>query len=347
MLTSRNISIIGAGAWGTSLAIHTARLGLPVRLWARRPEMAATLSQARVNEAFLPGFPLPPGVSLHNDPVEAVAEAAIIIWVVPSHGLREVARRFRSYLPPGVFQISATKGIEDDTFATMTEILREETQREASSIGVLSGPSFAREVAAGLPTAVTLAFLDLKVARLAQALLSAPVFRVYSSQDVKGVELGGAMKNVYAIAAGICDGLNLGLNARAAFLTRALAEMTRLAVAVGANPLTISGLSGLGDLLLTATGDLSRNRRVGLRLGAGEPLSSILANQREVAEGVNNSRAVWGLAQKLGLSLPTIRETFRVLHEGKDPRQGLVDLLTRRLKDELPSSLRPGGKPDD
>jgi glycerol-3-phosphate dehydrogenase (NAD(P)+) len=191
---------------------------------------------------------------------------------------------------------------------------------------------------------VTLAFAEREVARSVQTLLSAPVFRIYTSPDVKGVELGGAMKNVYAIAAGICDGLNLGLNARAAFLTRALAEMSRLAVALGANPLTISGLSGLGDLMLTATGDLSRNRRVGLRLGAGESLDSILANRREVAEGVRNARAIWGLAQSKGLTLPTVRETYRVLHEGKNPRQGLVDLLTRRLKEELPADLSPPEK---
>jgi glycerol-3-phosphate dehydrogenase (NAD(P)+) len=231
--------------------------------------------------------------------------------------------------------------VEDDTFATMTEVLAAETNDLNPILGALSGPSFAQEVAAGLPTAVTLALTDPKAARAIQTLLSAPVFRIYTSQDIKGVELGGAMKNVYAIAAGICDGLSLGLNARAAFLTRALAEMTRLAVATGANPLTISGLSGLGDLLLTATGDLSRNRRVGLRLGAGETLEAILANQREVAEGVKNARAIWGLAQSLGLNLATIRETFRVLHEGKDPRQALVDLLTRRLKEELPPDLRP------
>jgi glycerol-3-phosphate dehydrogenase (NAD(P)+) len=265
----------------------------------------------------------------------------LVLWVVPSHVLRGVARQFRPHLTKEAVNVSAAKGVEDDTFATMTEILAEEFQGLNQSIGALSGPSFALEVAEGLPTAVTLAFPDPKVAREVQTLLSAPVFRIYTSTDVKGVELGGAMKNVYAIAAGICDGLRLGLNARAAFLTRALAEMSRLAAAVGANPMTISGLSGLGDLLLTATGDLSRNRRVGLRLGAGESLEAILANQREVAEGVRNARAIWGLAQSKGLILPTVRETFRVLHEGKSPRRGLVDLLTRRLKEELSPDLFP------
>jgi glycerol-3-phosphate dehydrogenase (NAD(P)+) len=338
-LDSRAIAIIGAGAWGTALAIHAARLGLSVRLWARRPELAAALKPGLENESFLPGFPLPPGIEATSDPEKAVLDASLILWVAPSHGLRAVARLFRPYLPKNAVMISCAKGVEDDTYATMTEILAEETSGLEPVLGVLSGPSFAKEVAAGLPTAVTLAFSKIGSAREAQKLLSAPVFRIYTSSDVLGVELGGAMKNVYAIAAGVCDGLKLGLNARAAFLTRALAEMTRLAAAVGANPLTISGLSGLGDLLLTATGDLSRNRRVGLRLGAGEKLDDILANQREVAEGVRNARAIWGLAQSRDLILPTVRETYRVLHEGKDPRQGLVDLLTRRLKEELPPDL--------
>ncbi|MDR1578069.1 MAG: NAD(P)-dependent glycerol-3-phosphate dehydrogenase [Deltaproteobacteria bacterium] len=339
MLINRNISIIGTGAWGTALAIHAARLGLSVRLWARRSELADRIRETRVNDDFLPCFSLPANVSIHSDPAAAVDGAGLILWVVPSHGLRDVARRFKPYLTPGVVLMSATKGVEDDTYASMTDILAAETAGLSLAIGAMSGPSFAREVAQGLPTAVTVAFRRPEVAQAIQTLLSAPVFRIYTSQDVIGVELGGAMKNVYAIAAGVCDGLCLGLNARAAFLTRALAEMTRLGVALGANPLTISGLSGLGDLLLTATGDLSRNRRVGLRLGTGETLEAILTNQRAVAEGVNNARAVWGLAQSKGLSLPTIREIYKVLHEGKDPRQGLVDLLTRRLKDELSPDL--------
>jgi glycerol-3-phosphate dehydrogenase (NAD(P)+) len=323
------------------LAIHTARQGFSVRLWARRPELAETLNLERENESFLPGLTLPPSIVATCDHEEAVKEARLVIWVVPSHVLRSVVRGFRPYLTSKTILVSAAKGIEDDSFATMTEILTEETLGLTMPVGALSGPSFAREVAEGLPTAVTVAFEDLQVAAQVQTWLSAPVFRIYTSGDVKGVELGGAMKNVYAIAAGICDGLCLGLNARAAFLTRALAEMTRLAVSVGANPLTISGLSGLGDLLLTATGDLSRNRRVGLRLGSGENLTDILAGQREVAEGVKNTKSLWGLVQANGLNLPTIREIYRVLYEGKAPRQGLVDLLTRRLKPELAPDLKP------
>jgi glycerol-3-phosphate dehydrogenase (NAD(P)+) len=202
-------------------------------------------------------------------------------------------------------------------------------------IGVLSGPSFAREVAQGLPTAVTLAIKNLTFAQKIQSLLSSPGFRIYTTDDVLGVELGGALKNVYAIGAGICDGLCLGFNARASFLTRALAEMSRLAVALGANPMTLSGLSGMGDLILTATGDLSRNRRVGLRLGAGENLSDIISGSHEVAEGVKNTRTVFGLGQKFKVKLPMATEVYNVLYENKNPRQGMVDLLTRRLKKEI------------
>ncbi|MDR1606804.1 MAG: NAD(P)-dependent glycerol-3-phosphate dehydrogenase [Deltaproteobacteria bacterium] len=340
MLISRDIAIIGSGAWGTALAIHAARLGWSARLWARRPELAEKIQNTRENEAFLPGFSLPPEVTVISDPAQAVTGAGLVIWVVPSHGLRDVARLFRPFLNPKTILMSATKGIEDNTYSSMTQILAQECAQD-TPIGAMSGPSFAREVAQGLPTAVTVAFRDAAVAKTIQSLLSAPVYRIYTSQDVTGVELGGAMKNVYAIAAGVCDGLSLGYNARAAFLTRSLAEMTRLAAAMGANPLTLSGLSGLGDLMLTATGDLSRNRKVGLRLGAGESLADILANQRAVAEGVNNARSIWGLAQAKNLILPTAREIYRVLHEGKDPRQGLVDLLTRRLKDELAPDLIP------
>jgi glycerol-3-phosphate dehydrogenase (NAD(P)+) len=329
------------------LAIHTARQGFVTRLWVRRPLLAEAINREKENESFLPGVTFPPGITATSDPEAAVTGATIIVWVVPSHVLREVVKRFRPYLSEGTIFLSAAKGIEEDSFATMTEILAEETKGLNVPIGALSGPSFAREVAAGLPTAVTVAFGNLEVAAQVQTWFSAPIFRIYTSEDVKGVELGGAMKNVYAIAAGICDGLCLGLNARAAFLTRAVAEMTRLAAAVGANPLTISGLSGLGDLLLTATGDLSRNRRVGLRLGAGESLADILAGQREVAEGVKNTKSMWGLVQAHGLNLPTIREIYRVLYEGKSARQGLVDLLTRRLKPELAADLRPPETRDD
>jgi glycerol-3-phosphate dehydrogenase (NAD(P)+) len=262
--------------------------------------------------------------------------ARLVIWAVPSHGMRAVAGRILPLAEEGSVHLSAAKGLEDVSFLTMTRVLESLAPEGLScAFGALSGPSFAGEVALGLPTALTLGMADPAVAEAVQCLLSAPTFRIYTTRDTLGCELGGALKNVYAIAAGVCDGLRLGLNARAAFLTRALSEMTRLAKVMGANPLTLMGLSGMGDLILTATGELSRNRRVGLRLGAGESLDEILAGRRDVAEGVKNAKSFWGLGQSLGVSMPVCREVYRVLYEGKPLRQGMVDLLTRRLKEEV------------
>ncbi|MDR2339379.1 MAG: NAD(P)-dependent glycerol-3-phosphate dehydrogenase [Deltaproteobacteria bacterium] len=332
----RKVAVVGAGAWGTTLALHASRQGLRPVIWARRDSVAREINETCGNPSFLPGVTLPRGVKATSDPVEAMSGAALVLWVVPSHGLREVARHLLPHLSPGAVQISASQGIENDSFLTMTRILAQESPKGLpTAIGALSGPSFASEVAQGLPTALTLGMEDSRLAKEVQALLSAPTFRIYTTQDTLGVELGGALKNVYAIAAGICDGLCLGLNARAAFLTRALAEMTRLARVMGAEPLTLSGLSGMGDLILTATGGLSRNRQVGLRLGQGESLGLILAGRRDVAEGVLNTKSVWGMAQHLGVKMPTCREVYRVLYEGKPLRQGMVDLLTRRLKEEI------------
>jgi glycerol-3-phosphate dehydrogenase (NAD(P)+) len=258
--------------------------------------------------------------------------------VVPSHAFRSVARLVIGHVPVGAVHVSASKGIEDESFCTMTDVLSSEARWPVIA-GALSGPSFAKEVARGLPTAVTLACGDFAAGQWVQSLISTPVFRLYTSSDLVGVQLGGALKNVYAIAAGICDGLELGLNARAALVTRAIMEMTSLAVVLGANPLTLSGLSGTGDLFLTATGELSRNRQVGLRIGAGEDLASILAGRREVAEGVKNAKSLHGLAQARGIAMPTAREVYRVIYEGKPPKRGMVDLLTRRLKSELPAEV--------
>ncbi|MDR2725668.1 MAG: NAD(P)H-dependent glycerol-3-phosphate dehydrogenase, partial [Candidatus Adiutrix sp.] len=229
----------------------------------------------------------------------------------------------------------------DETSATMVQILEDELQLNSGlELGAMSGPSFAREVALGLPTAVTLAMRSRPLARAVQVHLSAPTFRIYTSLDLVGVELGGALKNVYASAAGLGDGFGLGSNARAAMLPRALGEMTRMAVALGANPMTLAGLSGMGDLILTATGELSRNHQVGFRLGAGEKLADILAGRRDVVEGIRNARSVHGLAQRYQVEMPMAREIYRVLYEGKEPRQCLADLLSRPLKDEL-DSLTP------
>ena len=330
------LAVIGAGAWGTALAAHAARLGLTVTLWAHEPEVAENINRNRVNPDFLPGVRLPDGLAAVVDLAQSLAGQRLALMVTPSHVMRETAARLAPHLPPGILVVSASKGIEDETSATMLQVLEEELGHcPGLELGALSGPSFAREVAEGLPTAVTLALRSRPLARAVQSLLSAPAFRIYTSLDLVGVELGGALKNVYAIATGICDGLNLGLNARAAMLPRALGEMTRLAVALGANPMTLSGLSGMGDLILTATGELSRNRRVGFRLGRGEKLADILAGRRDVAEGIRSSKSVQGLARRHQVDMPMAREVYLVLHEGKEPRQGLADLLTRPLKDEL------------
>jgi glycerol-3-phosphate dehydrogenase (NAD(P)+) len=330
------LAIIGAGAWGTALAAHATRLNLAVSLWAHEPEVAEQINREGVNQAFLPDVKLPEGILASTDLGQVLDGQKLALMVVPSHLMREVAGRAASALAPDTLVISASKGIEDETSATMVQILEEEFQLYSGlELGALSGPSFAREVALGLPTAVTLAMRSRSLAQAVQGFLSAPTFRIYTSLDLIGVELGGALKNVYAIATGICDGFDLGLNARAAMLPRALGEMTRMAVALGANPMTLAGLSGLGDLILTATGALSRNHQVGVRLGRGEKLADILAGRLDVAEGIRNARSVHGLALRYKVEMPMAREVYRVLYEGKSPRQGLTDLLSRPLKDEL------------
>ena len=330
------VAVIGAGAWGTALASHAARLNLEVSLWTHEPEVAEQINRERINQAFLPDMQLPCGLAASTDLGRVLEGQKLALMVAPSHLMREMAARMAPVLAPDTLVISASKGIEDETSCTMVQILEEELQQYSSlELGALSGPSFAREVALGLPTAVTLAMRSRPLAQAVQTLLSAPTFRIYTSLDLMGVELGGALKNVYAIAAGICEGLGLGLNARAAMLPRALREMTRMAVALGANPMTLAGLSGMGDLILTATGELSRNRQVGLRLGRGEKLADILAGRRDVVEGIQNARSVHSLAQRYKVEMPMAREVYRVLYENKEPRQGLTDLLSRPLKAEL------------
>ncbi len=328
------VAVIGAGSWGTALAVHAARQGLAVKLWARSPEVAEQINGGE-NPAFLPGVPLPQGIVASSDMAEVLKGRRIIIMVVPSHVMRTIAAQMAPLLAADSVVISASKGIEDETSATMVQILEEELPHQGLELGALSGPSFALEVAQGLPTAVTLAMRSQPWAKALQSLLSAPTFRIYTTLDLMGVELGGALKNIYAIATGICDGFSLGLNARAAMLPRALSEMSRMAMAVGANPMTLMGLSGMGDLILTATGNLSRNRNVGLRLGKGESLEDIMGASREVAEGIRNARSVYNMAQEYQVDMPMAREVYRVLYENKNPQRAMVDLLTRRLKDEL------------
>ncbi|MDR3203418.1 MAG: NAD(P)-dependent glycerol-3-phosphate dehydrogenase [Deltaproteobacteria bacterium] len=343
--SSPNVAVVGAGAWGIALALVAARQGLKVSLWARNELKAKEMQEQRDNPTLIPVAKLPPSLSISSIPAQVVSAANLIIWAIPSHAFRSAVKNILPLAPLEAVHVTASKGIEDDTFATMTSVLISEAAGPIK-VGAISGPSFALEVVEGLPTAVTLASNHREAGLWVQSLLSAPGFRIYTSSDLIGVELGGALKNVYAIAAGISDGLGLGLNARAALITRALNEMIRLSKAAGANPTTLSGLSGAGDLILTCTGNLSRNRQVGLRIGAGEKLEAILSSSKGVAEGVKNAKSVWGLANSLKQSLPMAREVYRVLYEDKSPRQGLVDLLTRRLKEEMPEELKGGQSSD-
>jgi glycerol-3-phosphate dehydrogenase (NAD(P)+) len=323
------VSVVGGGAWGTALASHCARAGLPVRVWAREPEVAAAINERRENPAFLPGVQLPQMEAV-ADLGEAVSGAEMVLMVVPSEHGRRIYREMRPLLLAGAIVVSATKGLERDTLHRMSEVATEEVP--AHPLAVLSGPSFALEVARALPTAVVVASDDHAVAETIQQALSTGTFRVYSSEDVIGVELAGSLKNVIAIAAGIVDGLGYGHNTLAGLITRGLAEMSRLAEALGGRPETRAGLAGLGDLVLTCTGELSRNRRVGQGLGRG--LSLAEASTGLVAEGVRTTLAACALAEREAVEMPIARQMKAVLYEDKAPREALEELMLRTLKRE-------------
>jgi len=329
------VTVLGAGSWGTALAVHLARIGHDVRLWARDAGFAATLSEARENSVYLPGVPFPPSVTPSGDLAEACAGSEMLVFVCPSSGVRPLAESLRTVLHHQPIVVSAAKGVEQGTHFTMSAVLEDVLgQSRRARVAVLSGPSFAREVGQGVPTAVTAAARDLAIAEAVQRVFAGQTFRVYTSTDVVGVEIGGAVKNVIALAAGVSDGLGFGHNSRAALITRGLAEITRLAVQMGADRQTLAGLSGLGDLVLTCTGDLSRNRTVGLRLGRGERLRDIVASMKEVAEGVHNTRSVRALAQRVGVEMPITDQMHLLLYEDKPPLQAVIDLMTRGLKRE-------------
>ncbi len=324
------ISVVGGGAWGTALASHCVRAGLAVRIWIREPELATAVNERHENTAFLPGVALPEGLRATSRLEEAVADAETILVVVPSEFCREIYRQLGALAPRGAILVSATKGLEIGTLLRMSEVAGAEAP--GHPVAVLSGPSFAAEVAAALPTAVVVASQQRGIAEAVQRPLATRSFRVYSSDDVVGVELGGALKNVIAIAAGIVDGLGYGHNTVAALITRGLVEITRLAVAEGARPDTLAGLAGLGDLVLTCTGALSRNRTVGARLGRGLPLSEAAAGLHP--EGVRTTLAACALAERRGIEMPIARQMKAVLHEGKSPRLAADELMLRSLKRE-------------
>ncbi len=327
------IAVIGGGSWGTTLADLLARKGHVVVLWAREAEVVKEICERRENGLFLPGTRLSENLTAETSLDKALEGADLVLSVVPSHGVRAVFEGIRGAVPPGATLVSASKGIEEGSLLTPAAIIRD-VLGGGREVAVLSGPSFAAEVARGLPTAVSLAARKAETARFVQALFSTPSFRVYTSTDVIGVELGGALKNVMAIAAGISDGLGLGYNARAALITRGLAEMSRLGVALGARERTFSGLSGLGDLVLTCTGPLSRNYTVGLDLGRGRALEEIISAKKTVAEGVRTSRAVLALAGRAGVDMPIARAVVSVVEGRQRPSDVVSSLMGRELREE-------------
>ena len=337
-MNSKNekIAVIGAGSWGTALAKVLSDKGHYVGLWGHNRDHLKAIEEDRANNKYLPGYLLADTLTASPDLAQVVKGKKYIIMVVPSHVTRQVFQELLPYLQDDAVLISATKGIENESLLTITQVLDEELAKVSKkcSVGVLSGPSFAKEVAERIPTAITVASRDPAIGRAVQELFFTDRFRVYTASDMIGLELGGALKNPIAIAAGICDGAGLGTNTRAALITRGLAEITRLGVEMGASPLTFAGLGGLGDLVLTCTGDLSRNRTVGFKLGQGMKLAEILAEMAMVAEGVKTTKSSWGLAQKYGVDMPILEQSYLVLYEDKPCDLAVQDLLNREQKDE-------------
>jgi len=331
------IAILGCGAWGTAIALSLHRRGgHTITLWAHTPELAREIVAANENTQFLPGFALPPGIAVTGDGA-AITEAEIVVSVIPSEFLRQTLARVRPHLRNSQFVVSATKGLEDETLYRMTEVISSvlEPAGLLLSIGALSGPSFAQEVALGQPTAITVAFSDPQVASFIRQEFSSESLRLYTSTDVIGVELGGALKNVIAIAAGVAVGMGLGHNSIAALTTRGIVEITRLAVACGARRETLAGLSGIGDLVLTCTGSLSRNRSVGMALGEGRKLSEALAALGgKVAEGVHTTHVALGLAREYSIEMPIAEQMELIFNKGKDPHEAIRDLMLRPGRDE-------------
>ena len=338
------VGVIGAGAWGTALARLLAEKGLSVKVWAFEREVVEAIQNKQENSWYLKGVHLPASLRATGSLEEACEHADFLVFAVPSHAARSVLEQLAPLLRENeVPLISATKGIEESSLKVMTQVMRDTLPPGAHRLlTVVSGPSFAAEVCKEVPTAVTLAGEDAGTVQRLQKALMTPAFRIYSASDVLGVQLGGALKNVMALAAGVVDGLGLGHNTRAAMITRGLAEMVRLGVAMGADPRTFYGLSGVGDLVLTCTGALSRNHTVGVRLGQGESLKEILGSMQGVAEGVRTSAAVLGLARNFEVEMPIVQEVHAALFDGKSCRQAVSDLMERSAKDEVSHPLHHG-----
>lgn len=336
--SDRKIAVIGAGSWGTALAMVLASKGFSVRLWGHNSEHIDKIREEGENSRYLPGFALAGNIQAKADLEAAVEGCEVICMVVPSHGFRRVYEQLVLFLPNNSCVVSAVKGIENDSLMTMTQVMEDVRLALVPDkniiTAVLSGPSFAKEVAQNIPTAITIGCRDIGTAKMLQQLFVTDTFRVYASLDVIGLEISASLKNVVAVAAGICDGLGYGLNTRAALITRGLAEITRLGVALKAEPATFSGLSGLGDLVLTCTGNLSRNRTVGLKLGQGRKIEDIVSEMNMVAEGVKTTKSGYELAQKLAIEMPILEQVYAIIYNGKNCSDAVRDLLRRELKVE-------------
>lgn len=332
----RKVGIIGAGGWGTALSKLLCEKGLEVTLWCHGQRSYQEILEKRENSSYLPGILLPPSLKVTRSIEDAASGKELLICALPSHAVREVMQSAASAISSQTILVCGTKGIEEDSLLTMGEVLCGVlAQSRKEKLAFLSGPTFALEVAKGLPAAVTVASFGQSAGKEVQEALSTQSFRVYTSRDVVGVQMGGTVKNVIAIAAGISDGLGLGFNARAALITRGLAEMTRLVTKLGGDAATLFGLPGLGDLILTCTGELSRNRKVGIQIAQGKKLKTILRGMQMVAEGVRNTRSVYLLAQRLGVEMPIVEQMHRVLYQEKQPVEAVRDLMQRSLKSEI------------
>jgi glycerol-3-phosphate dehydrogenase (NAD(P)+) len=340
----KRVAVVGFGAWGTALGAHAARLGHDVRAWAREADVVEDVNARHENGPFLPGVALPAAIRASTEIRDVVPGADMIVLVPPSKHLRAVASSIAPQVGKDALLVVASKGIEEGSLELMSEVLAEAVPSvPRERVVFLSGPSFAKEVASGLPTDVVAASTDPEAACAVQQELHSPMFRVYTSDDPIGVQVGGAVKNVIAIAAGACDGLGLGTNARAALIARGLAEITRLGVALGAEPLTFLGMAGVGDLILTCTGALSRNRELGMKVAEGADARAYLATKRSVAEGFWTSAATYALAQKRGVDMPITEQVYHVLHESRPLLEALKLLMTRDFKGELLGIKRPAG----
>lgn len=330
-----SVGVIGSGAWGTTLALLLAKKDIKTTLWEHRPERAIEMQRERENRLFLPGISFPATLQITSSIAEAVREKDMLLLVTPSQRMRENVRLLAPYVGDQTLLVSASKGIEIDSLKRMTEVINDELPQAHKRTAALSGPNISREVAEEKPTAAVVAAYDEDVAVQARTILNTSYFRVYTANDIVGVELGGALKNIIAIGAGFNDGMGYGENAKAAFITRGLAEISRLGVAAGANPLTFAGLAGIGDLVATCASPLSRNQQLGRRLAAGEKLEEILASTHSVAEGVYTTKAALQLAARYNVEMPITRQLSLVLFEGLDPRKAVPELMMRDLKNEM------------